>query len=201
MQRTLSALFIVLFVHAVGGVPPTVEARTHLHGTYISEGFRSCTVASTPFNNDPSGAPTVISGEVFRQNAVDAGTFTFNEDGTGTQTGRSTTLGISTTAVGASILSISEFTVPFTYVVSADSTLDISFGEGTFAIVLGEGAGETGTTSPRSDHLQLGQGANEFVAGPSTHIEQETVHFNLPHGGALTQYRLCVRSGGRARAR
>ncbi len=74
MQRTLSALFIVLFVNAVGGVPPTVEARTYLRCPYAFLAFRSCTVASTPFNNDPSGTPTVISSVgVSRLNAVEPG--------------------------------------------------------------------------------------------------------------------------------
>ena len=199
MRRALTGLFLVMFVGT--GLPQTAEARRHLSGNYAFVGDRLCTVASTPFTNDASGAPTVISGSVFRQSSVDAGIFTFHSDGTGTQTGRSTTMDMSDTTVGASILDISEFSVPFTYVLNADDTLDITFGEGTFTIVLGAGAGNTGTTSPRSEHDQLGERDILFVAGPSTGIEQETVSTNVPGGSPFTQYRLCTRSGTRPKLR
>jgi hypothetical protein len=197
MRRILAALLMMLLVSA--GLLPTAEARTNLTGTYAFAGDRSCTVASTQFNNDASGAPTVIPGPVFRQSAVDTGTFKFNADGTGTQIGRSTTMDVSNTTVGASIYDISEFTVPFTYVINPGNALDINFGEGTFTIVLGAGTGDTGTTSPRSERDQLGEGASIFVAGPSTDIEQQTVTVNVPGGSSFAQYRLCVRSGTRPR--
>ena len=201
MKRTRLTLFLVLFVNAVGSVPPTVEARTHLRGPYAFVAFRSCTVSSTPFSNDPSGAPTVISSAgVSHLNAVDAGTITFNADGTGTQTGRSTTLDITTTAVGASILGISEFSVPFTFVVNDDSTVDIKFDEGTLTNVLGTAAGAPGTTGPRSDRFTI-VNADTLLSAPKTDIEQETLHINVPHDGSVTQYRLCVRSGHRGKLR
>ena len=184
----------------VTNTPLPDEGRKHLTGTFDFAGVRSCTIASTPFNNDASGVPTVISGAVFRQSAVDAGTFAFNEDGTGTQTGRSTTMDITNTTVGAAIFNISEFSVPFTYVLNADHTLDIKFGEGTFSIILGDGTGNTGTTGPRSERDVL-VNPNAFEAGPSTVIEQETVNVNVPGGGSFTQYRLCTRSGFRPRLR
>ena len=194
MQRKLSALFVVLFLNAVGGGVPPVEARTNLNGPYAFTTFRSCTVANSPFINDASGAPTVVpAGGVFRQNTVDSGIQTFNEDGTGTITGRSTTMNV--TAGGGSILNISEFSLPFTYTVNADDTVDISLGQATFAIVLGNGTGNTGTASPRSARVQIGNGANTLVTAPRIEIEQETVNINVLIDGTFTQYRLCVRSG------
>ena len=200
MRRTLSALFVVLFVNAVGGGAPTVEARMNLNGTYAFTTFRSCTVASSEFTIDTSGARTVIPaippGGVFRQNSVDSGTIRFNADGTGTSTGRSTTMNISNTSVGVSILSISEFSTPFTNSVNADNTVEISFGEVAFTILLGSGTGLTGTASPRSARVQIGNGANTLVSAPRTSIAQETLHFFNPDSRpAFTQYRLCVRSG------
>lgn len=165
-------LFIALFGTSV--LLSATEARKHLTGTYNFVGVRSCTLSSTPFNNDPSGAPTLISGTVTRQTAVDTGTFLFKPDGTGTQSGRSSTMDISTTTVGDSIYSISEFSAPFTFVVNPNNTLDIQFSEGTFSVVLGGGTGNTGTTSPRSEHDVL-ISPSGFIAGPSTVTEQETV--------------------------
>ena len=199
MRRILAALFMVLLVSA--GFLATAEARTKFSGIYAFAGDRSCTVASSPFNADASGAPTIIPGPVFRQSAVDTGTFTFNEAGTGVQTGRSTVMDITNTTVGASIYEISEFSVPFTYVLNRDNSLDINFGEGTFTIVLGAGTGETGTTGPRSERDQLGEDDILFVAGPSTDIEQQTVTVNVPGGSSFTLYRLCVRSGTRPKLR
>jgi len=192
MQRILSLSFIVLFVNAIGGIAPAVEARTNLNGTYAFTQVRSCTVANSPFDDDPSGAPTRIpaTGVVARQVAEDSGITTFNADGTGTTSGRSSSMNISNTTVGASILSITEFSVPFTYTVNADNTVDINNGVTTFATVLGGGAGNTGTVDPRSARLTIGNGANTLVRAPRTEIEQETLHFN----NQTTQYRLCTRS-------
>ena len=201
MQRTVSAFLMVLFMNAVGWVTPTVEARMNLNGTYATTSARSCTVATTPFTNDPSGVPTVIptSGVLSRQSSVDSGTVTFKADGTGTSTGRSTTMNISSTS--GSILGISEFEVPFTYIVNPDNTVGISFDEVTFTVFLGNGAGLMGTASPRSALFQIGNGANVLVSAPQTSIAQETLYFSsaVPPFTPLpltpfTQYRICTRS-------
>jgi hypothetical protein len=198
MQHRLATLFMVMFGSAV--LLSATDDLKHLTGTFDFVGDRSCTISSTPFNNDASGAPTIISGAVFRQNAVDTGTFVLNADGTGKQTGQSTTMDISNTTVGDSIYNITEFSVPFTYVIDGDNILEIRFGGGTFTIVLGGGTGDTGTTSPRSERFVL-LNPSEFIAGPSTDIEQETLTFNVPGGSSFTQYRLCTRSGFRKKPR
>jgi len=183
------------------GLLATAEARTNLNGTYVFFGDRACTLSSTAFANDASGAPTVIAGPVFRQSAVDTGAFNFSPNGTGIQTGRSSTLDLTDTTVGDSIQSLSDFSVPFTYVVNPDNTLDINFGEGTFTVVLGAGTGNTGTTSPRFEHDQLVNGGSSFIAGRPVDIEQQTITTDETGGGSITQYRLCARSGLRARTK
>jgi hypothetical protein len=81
-------------------------------------------VSSTPFTDDASGAPTVIvRPRNPRLNAVDSGDFTFNPDGTGTQSGRGDEIDVSTTAVGASISDLVEFSAPFSYVIEPDNTI------------------------------------------------------------------------------
>jgi hypothetical protein len=197
MRRTFTTLFtVVLFV--TGSFPRTAEANKHtLNRRYAFVGFRVCTVASTPFGNDASGAPTIITGDVLRQSSVDAGFFKFNADGTGTQTGRSTTMDLTETTAGASILSISEFSVPFTYLIKDDGILVINFGDGTFTTILGAGKGNTGTLGPRSEQDQLTHRDRDFLAGPSSDIEQQKIITNEPGGGSSTQYRLCTRDGKR----
>jgi len=197
MQRVLAELSIVLLVSAAQ--LSAAEARTNLNATYVFYGDRTCTLSSAPFQNDPSGTPTVIAGPVLRQSAVDTGTFTFHPDGTGIQTGRSSTLDLTDTTVGDSIQSLSDFSVPFTYVVNADDSLDINFGEGTFTVVPGVGTGNTGTTSPRFERDQLVSGGSSFIAGRPIDIEQQTITVSEPGGGSFTQYRLCARSGLRER--
>src|SRR5215470_6032992 len=136
MRRILSILLVVVLVGAVGSAT-LVHARTKLHGSYAVTSTRSCTVTNnspTPisFGTDASGAPSIIPpGGVFRQESADASIETFNGDGTGITVGRSKTINISATAVGASIVSLSEFSIPFTYVVNDDDTVDINFGTGT----------------------------------------------------------------------
>lgn len=196
MGNTLAPLALLC---AIVGLIGTADAGTNLNGVYIFAGDRSCTISSTPFGTDASGAPTLISGPVIRQGAVDTGTFTFHTDGTGVQAGRSTTIDLSTTTVGASIYSLSEFSVPFTYVVNPDGSLDIKFTEGTFSVLLGADAGAAGTTGPRSEHDALGEGNSVFIAGLPTDIEQQTIVTNPPGGSSFTRYRLCVRSGVRPR--
>lgn len=192
MPRTLSALFMLLVVSAV--IVPTVEARMNLNGSYASTTARSCTVSNIPFANDASGAPTVIAGGVFRQDAVDTAIVTFNADGTGMSIGLSRTMNTTTTFVGASIVTISEFSAPFTYVVNADDTVDVSFGVVTFTTVLGGGTGNTGTVSPAVRRLQMGHGAQALVSGPPLGVAQETLQIDLVGGGSVTQHRLCSRS-------
>src|SRR5262249_15187887 len=136
---------------------------------------------------------------VFRQNAVDSGVITFNVDGTGTSVGRSKTMNISalpsSTTPSGSIMSISEFKVPFTYAIDADNTVDISFGVVHFDVVDGGGTGNSGPVSARNAKVQIGNGAITIVGAPATEIEQETVVNNILNDGTLTQYRICVRSG------
>jgi hypothetical protein len=192
MRRTLSALFVALFINAVGGFVPMAEARMNLTGTYAFTTSRSCTVANNPFTLDGSGEPTVIpTGPTFRQNSADSGTTTYHADGTGVATGRSATMNISNTAIGTSILSISEFSFPFTYTITAGYTLETQLGQVTFATILGSGTGNTGTVSPSSRRSHIGNGGNTIVSAPRTEIEQETLVFN---SGAFTQYRICTRS-------
>ena len=205
MRHASAKLSIVLLVSAAivalmsAGPSPKAEARTNLNATYAFVGPRTCTLSSTPFGNDASGTPTVIAGLVFRQSAVDTGTFTFNPDGSGIQTGRSSTIDLTDTLVGDSIQSLTDFSVPFTYTVAADNTLEINFGEGTFTVILGAGAGDTGTLSPRSERGVLLNGGNAFIAGNPIDIEQQTITFNEPGGGSFTQYRLCAREGNRVK--
>lgn len=197
MHRTSSAFFVALFATAVGWVTPTAEARMNLNGDYASTSSRSCTVQTTPpgFVPDPtSGAPTVITGFVFRQNAADSSTFTFNVNGTGSITGVSRTMNISATAPVSSIYSVSQFSTPFTYVVNPDDTVDLSFGVTTFTTVNGSGTGNTGTVSPRLARLKLGSGGNTLVSGQGTGIGQEVVTITTPANVTFTQWRLCTRS-------
>lgn len=181
----------------VAGAAPTVEARMTLNGEYAFTTARSCTVAISPFDIDASGNPTRIpeTGVAFRQDAVDSGIITFNVDGTGTSVGRSKTMNISNTTVGASIVGISEFSGPITYTVNADNTVDVSFGVVTFTTILGGGIRNTGTVSPRTARLQIGNGGNAIVSAPATTIEQETLVITPPFGPTFMQYRLCTRSG------
>lgn len=166
---------------------------------------RSCTITNnsptpTPFGIDPSGAPTLIpAGGVFRQQSADASIETFNGDGTGITVGRSKSMNISDTGVGASILSITEFSIPFTYVVNDDDTVDISFGVGTATTLLGSGAGNVITISPRSGRSQIAAGGKIILSAPASTIEQETLVFQVPNDGSFTQTRLCTRSSTAAR--
>ena len=151
-------------------------------------------------SHDPSGAPTIIPPppvNLFRQEAVDSGTITYNSDGTGSSTSRSSTKNI--TATGGSILSISENSNTFTYTIDEDNTVHLNIGEVTFTTVLGAGTGNTGTVSPRTVRLQLGDGGKTLVSAPRTTIEQETVQFNLVGGGTATNFRLCTRSSTEVR--
>src|SRR5215471_4978594 len=197
MQHRLSIVIVVLLITAVGGVAPTVQARTKLNGTYAFTSVRTCTqtLTNTPFIADASGAPTVIpTGGVLREEAVDSGVTTFNADGTGTTTSTGRTMNLSNFTIGGSIFSVSESSDTFTYTVNADDTVDLSIGEVKFKTVLGTGAGNTGTVSPRSARLQVGDGANTLVSAPRTEIEQETIVFNLANDGSITRYRICTRS-------
>ena len=203
MRRALSALLLILFVHAMSGIATPAGARENLNGNYAFTSFRSCTVANNPFLVDPSGAPTLIPvGGVFRQNSVDVGTLAFKSDGTGTNFGRSITMNTTVNGpVGVSILSVSDFTAPFTYTVNDDRTIDVNFGVVTFTIVLGASTGNMGTASPRLAHLQIGNGGQELVGAPAgvPVVEQETVTIFAPNGPTSTTYRLCLRSGPNVR--
>jgi len=200
MQRRLLTLIVVLLVVTVGGVAPMVDARVILNGSYAFTTARTCTVASNPFTNDASGKPTIITTTptltfLFRQEAVDSGIITFNADGTGASTSRSSTMNI--TATTGSILSVSENSNTFTYTVNADGTVDLDVGVVSFTTVLGGGTNNSGTASAREAQLQIGNGGNSLVSAPRNDIEQETVIINLapPNGsGSITQYRICNRS-------
>jgi hypothetical protein len=182
------AIAIVALLLAVGVVVATVEAGTHLTGTYAFTSTRTCIVASSPFLDDVSGSPTIIPGPVTRQAAVDSGIATFNHDGTGTSTSRTSSLSL--TATGGSVQAISENASSFTYTVNADDTVNVNFGQVTFTIVLGGSTGSTGTVAPRSARLQIVNNGKTLVSAPQNTIEQETVQTN----GSSPQFRLCNRS-------
>jgi len=195
MRRILSVLVMVLSVSAFGGVTPGVEAGTKLRGTYAVTSIRTCTVSTGfPFGIDATGLPTLIPPGVVRQESVDAGVLIFRQDGTGASIGRSKTMNLTTTAPNASILSISEYNNPFTFVVNDDDTVDLSFGLGTAGVLLGSGAGNTVTISPRSGHLQIADQGRVILDAPATTVEQETLSFQVPNGSPFTQYRICSRS-------
>ena len=178
----------ILALLAVGVIAPRADARTSLNGTYAYTTARTCIVVNSPFFVDASGNPTIISGTVSRQSAVDSGIATFNADGTGTTTSRTSSLSL--TATGGSVQSISENASPFTYRVTADDMVDVDFGQVTFTIVLGGGTGNTGTVGPRSNRFQIVNGGQTLVSAPPNAIEQEI----LQTTGASPQYRLCNRS-------
>ncbi len=131
---------------------------------------------------------------MFRQESVDAGVLIFRDDGTGASIGRSKTMNLTSTAPGASILSISEYNNPFTFVVNDDDTVDLSFGLGSAATLLGAGAGNTITISPRLGRLQITDQGRVIVDAPAVTVEQETLAFQVPNGSPFTQYRICSRS-------
>jgi len=147
-----------------------------------------------PFGIDATGMPTLIPPGAVRQESVDAGVLIFREDGTGASIGRSKAMNLTATAINTSILSISEYNVPFAFVVNDDDTVDLSFGLGTAGILLGSGAGDTVTISPRSGHLQIADQGRMILDAPATTIEQETLSFQVPNGSPFTQYRICSRS-------
>jgi len=204
MRRILSILLVVLLVGTVGSAP-SVQARTKLHGSYAVTSARSCTVTNnspTPisFGIDASGTPSLIpAGGVFRQEATDAAIETFNGDGTGITVGRSKTINITATAVGSSIISLSDFSIPFTYVVNDDDTVDINFGTGTATTLLGSGAGNVVTVGPRSARVQIAAGGKILLTAPAEAIEQERLHFQVPNDGTFEQTRLCTRSSTAAK--
>jgi hypothetical protein len=201
MRRIRSALFLAVFVSAVG-VTPAVEAETKLRGTYAVTSVRTCTVSSGfPFGIDATGLPTLIPPGAFRQESVDAGVLIFRADGTGASIGRSKTMNLTVTTPNTSILSISEYNVPFTFVVNHDDTVDLSFSLGTAGILLGSGAGDTVTISPRSGHLQIADQGRVLVDAPATTVEQETLNFQVANGTPFTQNRICSRSSTAARLR
>ncbi len=194
MRRILAAL-VALVISTVFGVVPTVEARTNLNGDYAFTTNRSCTTTNGPdFATDPSGAPTIIvDGGFFRQIATESGTTTYNPDGTGVSTGRSVTMNISAGA-GASILSLSEFSVPFTYTIENNDQLVTALGTSTFVTILGAGTGNTGTVSPGTRHAQIGNGGNTIVTGPAVDFQHDTLTFTGGPSAGLVQHRLCTRS-------
>src|SRR5262249_16073899 len=104
------------------------------------------------------------------------------------------TMNLTATAPNTSILSISEYNVPFTFVVNDDDTVDLSFGLGTAGILLGSGAGDTVTISPRSGHLQIADQGRVVLDAAAETIEQETVNVQVRNGGPFRQYRICSRS-------
>jgi len=205
MRRIVSIIFVLLVVTAILGVQSSVVARTKLHGAYAVTSARTCTVTNnsptpTSFGIDPSGAPTLIpAGGVFRQESSDNSIETFNGDGTGTTVGRSKTMNISNFNVGFSTISRTEFTIPFTYVVNDDDTVDIRFGVGTATTILGAGAGNIITVGPRSARAQIAAGGKIIVSAPATTIEQETLFFQVPNDGSSNRTRLCTRSSTAAK--
>src|SRR5215813_10898194 len=103
MRRTPSLFLVMLFLSVVG-IASTVEARD-LEGRFAFTQARTCTqtTGNTPFGTDTSGASNIITGTVIRVTADDTGVLTFNEDGTGINTGLTRNMNISNTQVGTSI--------------------------------------------------------------------------------------------------
>lgn len=190
MRRIGVPLIVTLFVSVVGGATTVNAAGRVLAGSYAFTTARSCTVANQSF-----GVNLEIPGGVFRQQSVDAGTFTFNPDGTGTSISSSKTMNVTNTTVGALILSISEVSVPFTYTVNADNEVALTFGVLTFQTTVGSGAGNTGTvTFSVPARLQLAGGRTTLLRAPATEMAQEVLNFTPPIGLPFTQYRICTRS-------
>src|SRR5262249_48753908 len=195
-RRLLVAVAALLVVSAVIGVTASVEGRPQtLHGSYAVATVRSCTVTNnlnyttnpifTHFGPDradlfalPTVLPTTIG--VFRQEASDSAIETFNADGTGMVVGRSKTMNISATFnpqnpppnPSPSILSISAFTIHFTFVVNDDQTVDISLSEFDAEILTGPLKGQFVKVGPRSARLQIADGGRALLTAPATTIEE-----------------------------
>ncbi len=185
MQQRLATVLVMLLVLLLSA--PMVEARTNLNGTYASTTIQVCSTANTPLGIDASGAPTIIpAGGVSRNSIVSTGTITFNGDGTGTSVGQSQGMNISNTTVGASIFSITNFTLAFTCTVNDDNTVDITFGVADTATISGGGTGNTGTTTGTIRSFRIGKGGNTLV-GQESAIQQETVVTNILNDGTITQ--------------
>lgn len=129
---------------------------------------------------------------MFRQAASDSGVTTFHGDGTGTSTGRSSSMNL--TAFGGGVLSISEIVTTFEYTVNADGIVERTDVSTTFVTVLGSGTGNTGTVSGQVSRLQLAHGRSMLVSAPQEEITTETQVITPVVGDVVTQYRLCVRS-------
>jgi len=188
------------FALIAAGTAPVAEAAANLdarlRGTYAFTTARTCTVSSAPFVGPtfaiPVSVPPAPPVSVFRQTASDSGILTFNGDGTGTSTGRSSTMNI--TSTGGSPLSISDFTRVIAYTVNPDGTVDTS-GSATFETVFGSGTGTTGTTSGQVGRSQISHGNTMLVSAPQAQVAVETLVLTPPPPGVpFTQYRICVRS-------
>lgn len=181
------------------GMVSVAEARgnlnAHLRGAYAFTGARTCTVLSAPFVGPTFAIPASIPPDpfvnVFRQSASDAGITTFNGDGTGTSSGTSSTMNV--TSTGGSPLGLSETTSEFNYTVNPDGTVDTATTT-FFSTFFGSGAGNTGTVTGSVGRLQISHGNTMLVSAPQVQVSPETLVITLAVGGQITQYRICVNS-------
>lgn len=196
MSRTTRLLFLGAAVVAAVGVglaTSSAEAQGNLNarlrGAYAATVARTCTISNMAFVGPNLAIPPGAS--VSRQAASDSSVVTFNGDGTGTTTGRTSSMNL--TATGGGILSISEFSSTFDYLVNPDGTVETSNILTTFETVFPPG-GSTGTTSGRVGRLQIADGNSMLVSAPAEQITMETQTITPPTGNPFAQYRLCVRS-------
>jgi hypothetical protein len=175
------------FVSSVAMAAGNLNAR--LHGPYAFTSTRTCTVAREPFDGPYFLIPNVASNTIFRQTATESGIYTFNGDGTATIEGRSITLNTTNTSVGASILSVTEFTTNVNYSVNEDGTVDVAT-TGAFRFVFGPQVGVTGTTTGQTGRLQIAHGNTMLVSAPKDVPTMETI----TQSNGFLGYRLCVRS-------
>jgi hypothetical protein len=181
------------------GMPSLASADgnhdAHLRGSYAFTTTRNCTIASAPFVGDNLANPP--SSAFFRQSAVDSGIYTFNGDGTATATGRSSSLNMTNSNPGATILAVSEFNANLNYAVNGDGTVDIAV-TSTFDFVFGPLASNntTGTLTGQVARLQISDGNSMLVSAPAGQVTQEFVSYDPPLAPPFEngQWRICVRS-------
>jgi hypothetical protein len=192
-RLTQSALTSALALVGFGMAPFAAAAGNldaHLRGSYAFTAVRTCTALVAPHSFVPPSfaiPPNVPAGALFRQSASDAGIITFNGDGTGTASGTSRVMNITTTGAGTPPVSVSEFTNAIEYTVNADGTVDTAT-TSDFTLVFP--TGPTGMVTGQVNRLQIAGGNTMLVSAPSGDPIVETITFS----GVPVQSRLCVRS-------
>jgi hypothetical protein len=200
--RTVLASGLVLMGLGTGtrgmAEPPTPLGKldAQLRGTYVFSGIRVCTVSSLDFVGPtlaiPAGPPTTF----FRASTADAGTITFNGDGTGSLLLRSRTMNMDSTV--GSPLSLSDVSGTLVYTVTSDGYVDFEVPSASFEVVFGSTVGNTGTITGTVRRLQIMNG-NVLVTAPSGTPQSERIDITTPQGASFTQYRICLTSGTAAK--